>query len=282
MVVLIQHMDSLSNMKMTLFQPTIQPLLLVLVLTLALALPIALHAKSETIVRLTNGEWRPLFSEEYKEFGLFSHIVKRAFEQSNIKVSYGFFPWARGLKLAEKSAEWDGAVGWSKTPEREVLFHYSNPVMKVAWVFFHRKDNNFVWTDFDSLAHYSLAATQGYFYSDDFKSYEEKKKIKVIRVADDLMGLRLLLNNRIDAFPLTAEVGYDLLNTKYPKAKEMITNHQRPISTQPLFLIISKQAANGEKLIKIFNENLQKMRDAGDIIKMREASFEGKYHPNAN
>ncbi len=250
------------------------------VIVFLLNLLLATHLSAETVLRLTNGEWRPLFSKEYKEFGLFSHMITRAFELSEIKVQYGFYPWARGLKLAEKSQDWDGAVGWSKTSDREQVFYFSDPVMEVSWVFFHRKDTNFEWKDYDTLSKYSLGATQGYFYSDDFKLNEEKKQIKVIRVADDLMGLRLLMSNRIDAFPLTAEVGYDLLHSKYPIAKGIITNHKKAISTQPLHLLISKKVKDGDKLIDLFNENLKKLYESGELQKMREESYQGKYHPN--
>ncbi len=66
-------------------------------------------AEMSNTIRLTNGEWQPYLSKDVPHFGIASHIVTEAFALVGVEVEYGFFPWARSMKLA-KVGRWDGRV----------------------------------------------------------------------------------------------------------------------------------------------------------------------------
>ncbi|MBF0227777.1 MAG: transporter substrate-binding domain-containing protein, partial [Desulfobacterales bacterium] len=104
----------------------------------------------EKNIRLTIGEWPPLYSEKLKHYGVMSHITEEAFALEGVKVQWGFFPWARAFDLAKKG-DWHGTSGWSPTDERSEFFYFSDRVYEEPVVFFYLKESKFDWTSIESL-----------------------------------------------------------------------------------------------------------------------------------
>ena len=69
-----------------------------LLLSLLLScMPIQLWAEP---VRLTTLEWPPYTSQSLPDGGLTGHIVKRAFAEVGLEVTFDFYPWQRAVRLA--------------------------------------------------------------------------------------------------------------------------------------------------------------------------------------
>ncbi|MDE1462587.1 substrate-binding periplasmic protein [Spartinivicinus poritis] len=231
-------------------------------------------------LKLTNGEWPPYLSKEYKHHGLISHIVTEAFKQSGVTVEYGFFPWKRAFKEAQEGKKWAGSVVWTKNPDREADFVFSDTVIELKEVFFHRKDLQFDWSTMKDLSKYKIGASIGYSYGDAFAKAEADKLINVARTAKDETSLKKLAAGRIDLFPATLEVGYALIADKLDEASgKLLTNHPKPLRETSYHLILSKKVANSEELIKKFNEGLAKIKSSGVYDKMLTDSIDGKYRP---
>ncbi|MBU2711138.1 substrate-binding periplasmic protein [Zooshikella harenae] len=237
-------------------------------------------AYGQDVIKLTNGEWPPYMSEGYKHNGLVSHIVVEAFKNEGITVEYGFFPWKRAIKQAELGKEWKGSVGWSKNNEREAIFIYTDPIIELKDVFFHRKDLQFDWKTIDDLKNYKIGASVGYFYGKAFEDAEKSKKIKVSRTSKDENNLKKLAAGKIDLFPATLEVGYELIADKLPEGtKNVLTNHPRPVRTTNYHLIINKKIKDAQKYADAFNSGLKKLKESGKYEQMLSDSIEGKYRP---
>ncbi|MGI0119091.1 substrate-binding periplasmic protein [Zooshikella sp. RANM57] len=248
----------------------------------------SLNGYSASVVKLTNGEWPPYMSEKYKHYGVMSHIVSEAFKTQGIKVEYGFFPWKRAFKEAEAGKEWAGSIGWGKNAEREKTLLFTDPIIELKDVFFHRKDFQFDWNTVDDLKKYKIGASTGYSYGKAFDEAEKNKVIKVHRTAKDENNLKKVLDNKIDIFPATMEVGYEIIANKLPPAAQnMLTNHPKPLDVRAYHVIISKNAADGSKLVEAFNKGLQMLKDAcknesKDVPcydKLLSDNLEGKYRP---
>lgn len=245
-----------------------------------LACLVSLPGWTADTIKLTNGEWPPYMSEEYKHHGLVSHIVSEAYKQSEVTVEYGFFPWKRAFKEALEGKKWSGSVVWTKNPKREKDFLFSEPVIALKDVFFHRKDLQLSWNTMADLSKYKIGASIGYSYGEAFTKAEADKVINVKRIASDEKNLKKLAAGRIDLFPATLEVGYALIADKLDEASgNLLTNNPKSIRETSYRLIVSKKAKNAEEMIKKFNEGLAKIKASGAYEKMLTDSIEGKYRP---
>lgn len=228
------------------------------------------------VVRLTNGEFAPYLSETLPHYGLASRIVSEAFALQGYQVEYGFFPWARALLLAQ-TGEWDGSVVWHKTPEREVDFYFSDPVVENRDVFFHLKSYAFEWQAMEDLAGLRIGGTIDYNYGAAFMEAEQAGQITVERIASDEQNFQKLLAGRLDIFPLDLEVGLSLLRERLtPAEAAQITYHPLAVQRSPFSLMLSKKIARNAELMTVFNAGLKALTDSGQVQQFIDEAHEGK------
>ncbi|WP_051711087.1 substrate-binding periplasmic protein [Andreprevotia chitinilytica] len=216
-------------------------------------------------ITLSNGEWPPFFSEHLKGGGIFSRLVVEAYQQQGITVVYGYRPWVRAYSEAQ-AGEFDGTVGLAPNPERLNSFLFSDPVVYVEMVFFHRRGRHFSWNTLADLSPYLIGTTRGNFYSDEFDRLHKAGKLRVDESAnEEVFNFRKLLNGRVDLFPIDRHVGEYLLKTRFtPQEREQLTYDHKVFWKAPLHLLISRRAKNGPQLISVFNQGLQKMKSSGE------------------
>lgn len=221
------------------------------------------YGSAEEIVRLTNGEWPPYFSQELPHYGLGSRIVAEAFALEGITVEYTFFPWKRALALAQ-DGEFDGAVGWQINPEREQYFYASETVWGAPWVFFHLKSLTFDWETFDDLAQYQIGGTLEYMYTAEFLEAERAGKLHVDRAGRDEFGWKKLVAGRIDLFPQLVDIGYYQLQALFePETVQSVTHHPKAFGMHTEQLLLSKKHERNGRLLEIFNRGLQRLKESG-------------------
>ena len=232
---------------------------------------------AEETVRLTNGEWSPYFSENLKYYGVGSRIVTEAFALEGVRVEYGFYPWKRGLVLAQHG-DWDGAVGWETNFEREQNFYVSDTVWEASWVFFHLKSYHFDWKNFNDLKNIKMGATLAYMYTPEFLEAERSGKINVSRAISDHLGYKKLLAQRIDIFPQLLDVGYYQLQVQFDsQTVRQFTHHPIPFGKHTEQLLLSKKHKRNRRLIEVFNKGLQRLKDSGRYKQYYEESLRGEY-----
>ena len=247
----------------------------IILLALGISPFTGLHASE--VVKITNGEWPPYFSETLKHHGVASRIIAEAFALEDIKVEWGFYPWPRALHLAEKG-EWDGSAGWSKNAEREANLLYTDTVINQTVVFFHLKKSPFEWKTVSDLSGINIGGTIKYNYGPEFQAAESNNTITVKRVTKDELGLTMLLKGRIKIFPLDREVGLSMIQHNFsPAEAAQFTYHQQPVYMDPLHVVLTKKSARGAKLAEAFNRGLKKLQDSGKINEFLEESRRGDY-----
>lgn len=236
-------------------------LFLMLVITLC-----GSSAFSKNVVTLANGEWPPYHSKSMKHYGLASHLIKEAFALEGIDVEYQFLPWKRGMKMAE-NGELNGTALWRNQAEFQDEFYYSDPVLMSETVFFHLKANPFHWHKFEDLKGINIGGTLGYSYNEDYRIAEKSKEYRIQRMAKDELNFSMLLRKRIDIFPITKEVGYFLLQSKYTAEEaSLITHHETsltPENERSLHLLLSKDNKDNIELMEAFNKGLNKLKQTG-------------------
>ncbi|MGI0116246.1 substrate-binding periplasmic protein [Zooshikella sp. RANM57] len=234
-------------------------------------------SSQENVVRLTNGEWPPFLSEHYKNYGAASDIVSQAFELEGINIQYGFFMWDKAMNLAA-AGEWDGSLVWTWNEERERLFYYSDPVITLRTVFFHRVDTVFDWKEWSDLKGKRVGATRGYYYGEDFKQAESSQLIEVIRQDTDLDNFKKLLRRKMDLFVIDTEIGYELLNTHFPPGiRQLVTSHPKPLRETSFHLLLSKKVKYSQQWMRLFNKGLKELKSRGEYDRILDDVIQGAY-----
>ncbi len=230
---------------------------------------------AETI-RLASGEWPPFCSQELKYFGMGSRIITEAFAYEGVEVDYTFLPWARGHDLA-KSNKLNGIIFYSRNPEREMNFFFSDPILTVDKVFFHLHSYSFDWQSVEDLEGLVIGATIDYDFGDDFRQAERTEQIKVERITTDVANLRKLIAGRIHLFPTMIESGYATILQEFPEHLNKITHHSTPVQTTEMHLMLPKKSTNSLKLIEKFNLGLKKLKASGRYDQFFIESRSGAY-----
>ncbi|WP_051311648.1 substrate-binding periplasmic protein [Zooshikella ganghwensis] len=248
-----------------------------LTVMMSFVLFIARIAGANETIFLTNGEWPPFMSQTYKHYGAGSHIVTEAFALESIEVTYVFLPWKRAMSEAKKG-KYDGTILWSKNEERMQHFLLSDAVITLRTVFFHRKDYTFDWKTWNDLSGLVVGVTRGYFYGDGLKQAIEQNIVKADIANSDYLNFKKLLAKRIPLFVAEAEIGYEILATKFPAtSRELITNHTRPLREAHWYLLTSKRNEKAQYWINKFNQGLKKLKATGRYEKMMDDVMTGEY-----
>lgn len=220
-------------------------------------------AQAAEQVRLTNGEWPPYLGANLPHHGVASRIVSEAFALEGITVEWEFHPWARSLKMAEDGQR-DGSAVWMNNNDREQRFYVSDPVVESGYYLFYRKHQGFDWKSVTDLRGLRVAGTRGYDYGQEFQQAEASGELPVSRLTSDEQGLRQLLAGRIDVLPIDKVVGFDLLYQKFTSAeRQRLSFHPKPLRSDSLHLILSREIPANAELITRFNRGLEKLRQSG-------------------
>lgn len=219
---------------------------------------------SQQTVRITSGEWAPYCSENLEHYGLASRVITEAFARVGVNVEWSFLPWDQAMEKAQ-TGEMDGTAAWFRSPEREKIFYISEPVVMSGYVFFHLKSTIFNWNTMDDLKKYKIGATEGFDYGIAFQEAEKQGIIQVERLAKDELNFDSLLNGKIDIFPNDIDVGMSQMYQRYPYYTYVkVTTHPKRLREDPLYLLLSKSNKENQKLLKLFNKGLKKLKESGD------------------
>lgn len=236
-------------------------------------------AASDKVV-LANGEWEPYLSKKLINYGFASHVVSRAFEISGIEVEYKWYDnfWKRAYKDA-KDGVVDGALVFSKKPERELEMFFTDPVFDGKKdVFFYLRGSRFDWSTFTDLQGKLLGGTIGYNYGEGFEYAEKIGIFKTVRVKNDYLNFKALLLGRIDAFVAGEAAGYKVLSEKFtPEERERILHHKKPVRVATYHLVLTKKKIKSRDLRDKFNYGLKVLKETGEYKRMKENFKKGYY-----
>jgi polar amino acid transport system substrate-binding protein len=223
-------------------------------------------AAADTTITLANGDWPPYMGKNLPHAGSVSRIVSEAFATEGVKVKFEFMPWARGLEEA-KAGHLDGTFVWSKTPERETIFYLTEPVFIEKVYLLYPKAKPLHFNQLSDLSKASLGATIGYNYGPEWNRLEQSKGLQVSRVPSDEQNLQKLLGGRVDAFPIDLTVGMYMLNQIGGAAAMDKVGYDaaKPLQQEAMYMLISRQAANGAELVRKFNAGLAKLKASGKL-----------------
>jgi len=227
------------------------------------ALPVAARAGDLTLVTGTN--YPPFTGPELPNGGLVTEIVDRVFSEIDPDGGFGveFAPWTRGYQLS-KEGQYLGTFPYVRTPEREEVFHYSDPILAGRERFFVLEGSNLVFKKNEDLFGKRICSPRGYDQT-RFLQYVEPDWIIIDEPADLVDCFRLLAVGRTGLVPIIEEVGLYTIAQAPELDMEQFRILPRVLRTSTLHLIISKAIPGGKDVIAEFNAKLNELRKAGVI-----------------
>lgn len=226
------------------------------VVILTLAFSTSVYA-SESIT-LAVGEWPPYLSQELKNGGPTTRLVKQAFANSGVETQIQWLPWPRALRRTAK-AQFAATFPWYESTERSKSFLYSDPIQTESGVIFHRKGFQFDWNKLADLQPYRIGANTSYFYSEEFARMEEDGELNVTRADTEQQLIEMLVKGRLDIFLMAKTSGLVFIEQAGEKGE--IVHHPKPVHTSKLYVLFPKEDPKSLERIEAFNAGFRKLQE---------------------
>ncbi len=206
-------------------------------------------------------EWAPHYGSELPENGLTTAIVKAAFKAEGHNSDVDFIPWARALKEVEQGNS-DIVMGAYHSKEREKSYIFSDPIYFLELGLIARPGLDISrYRSLQELTPYIIGVSRGFANSEEFDAATFLNK-QVATFPN--LNIRKLFRGRIDM----AVMNFDLFRHEAKKEGFCISDvefMEPPLETHGLYLMASRQIADGDKIIEDFNRGLDKIRKNGEF-----------------
>ncbi len=217
--------------------------------------PVAM-ARDVTMLTLN---WAPHYGEELPEQGLTTALVKAAFEAGGHDAGIQFVPWSRALKEVEEGKA-DVVMGAYYNDERTEKYIYSDVIYHLNVGLIARPGlGKTRYESLRELRDFSIGVSRGFANSEEFDAAQYLNKDVA---STPVLNIRKLYRGRIDM----AVMNFDLFRYEAKKAGHCISSvnfMDPPLQEHGLYVMASRNIADGEKLMQDFNAGLAELHDSG-------------------
>lgn len=191
--------------------------------------------------------------------GLDIRTIYKLFEGSNQKIKIACMPWRRLLHLIASGAI-DGGFPGFKTSDREVWANFlETPLHFESHVVVTTLGHEFKLDSIDDLNEKTLGLNSGFVVSEQFSEAAAKQTFKIQQQQTTAMNLKLLLQNRLDAYigNLTV-VGYTINELGMENRFSILPKRLTP--TREVYLMFSKKSKITSSSLNTLSDKLRLMR----------------------
>lgn len=231
---------------------------------------VAQEPRQQDSLQLILGEWPPYTSRELPYKGLITRIVSEALATQYSGVNIGFTSWADAYQLTLNGDGKIASAGWLITPEREADMRFSDPIVHIRNVFFHRAERDFSWKTADDLAAYRIGVTRGYSYGPVFEAARKAGQLKLLEASSDLENLQRLQRREIDLFPVDFHVGQHLIEHNLDPRKGVLQADETPLVEDRVYLILPKGSDASGRWLEVVNKGLRNLKKSGRYLSLLE------------
>jgi polar amino acid transport system substrate-binding protein len=233
---------------------------------------------AETVV-LGNGEWKPYQSEELKNGGFCTDVVRKAFDKEGIDTEFKWYgsAWKRAFSEASEN-KIDGTLVWSHKDEREEVMYYSKEAVlsgKKDFIYFLKNGEKF--NSVEDLYGKRVGGVLGYTYGPEIDKALEDGKFTIDRTNSEEKNFKKLLLGRVDCLIAGQNVAEEILNDKLSKdEKNKITKSEKPTRVVTYHLLLNKKNPGNKKRMETFDQGLKKIKDEGvydDLVNKLESGW---------
>jgi len=237
-------------------------------------------ASAEEIITVATLEYHPWTGKNLKFNGFVNHVITEAFKRKGCSVQFTYLPWKRAV-IETKTGEYAALSYVYLSKDRQQEFYLSEPISEEKIVFFHLKSNPIKdWDTLADLKKYKFGATRGYTYTKEFWQAIESNQLTVDVTDSDKQNFKKLFVGRIDIFPSGLINGLSLILKEFDAGKsDILSYHQKPLSKTTGHLAFTKSRNNSENLVRIFNQGLAELKEAGLYNQFVVDLLAGKYGP---
>lgn len=171
---------------------------------------------------------------------LHREILRRV--DKNAQATYQLMPWARALQSV-KQGELDAMMFLFRTPEREQIYDYSQPLLTTPLVVFYSKKrlaNGLAWQDIKDLAKYESVATRSASYGDLWDNAVRDGILKPHLVASPLQTILMTAHARVDFTPMNLYTGIYLIREH--GLEDLVAVNETPLHQNAYHMAFSKKS----------------------------------------
>lgn len=245
-------------------------------LLLASVLPVcaqagAVRGEEERLTLFVADEAAPkMFLRDGKPAGYMTELAIEAMRRAGYTVDVQAVPWARAVASAQNGR---GVItSFSRTPEREKQFVFSDLVYEDAVLMITRKSDGLRLDGMTGLSAYRLGAQLGASFGPAFEAILPSLNVERDEGADT--RLRKLLANRIDVALLSG----GLPAVRFYAAKggvdiNSLTVQARPLVVDANYFAVLRSRSDAQEIIRRLNTSLATMRSDGTAERI-QAGYE--------
>ncbi len=218
-------------------------------------------AAENPTIKMATDQWPPYYGENMQNQGPISEISRQVLNKLGYQLNISFTPWKRALEHTRKG-KYHAVLGAYTNKERSLYFWNSDPILSSFVVLFGHIDNKKSVPDLDALNNQRVCIINGYYYSDEFTNNNFISKVK----SNSLRHcFERLIAQRVDYVVADKLVGQALINEQFPAYKNQITTLPLVIAQGTIHILWSKQIPENLKLNVLFNNELQRLKESGEI-----------------
>lgn len=218
-------------------------------------------------LRLVGDIWPPYTDQSLPHGGLAVELVSTALERAGYASEYMEMPWARALH-GIGNGSYDVLVCAWHSREREAIGAFSTPYLTNRILFLQRKDNPVRYRRLDDLLALDIAVVRGYAYEHHFDSHERLRKVPVLGFDN---ALHMLYAGRVALALDDERVARFRLSRESPRLREALEFLPRPLSENPLHILVSRHRTDHARIVAAFDRALAGMRADGTYAKLLRA-----------
>ncbi|MCX9156288.1 transporter substrate-binding domain-containing protein [Niveibacterium sp. 24ML] len=201
--------------------------------------------------------YAPYAEESAPGGGTATQRVREAFKQIGMAPRIDWLPWARGYRLT-LAGEYAATFPYTRTPERERDFLYSDPIHRLPHFLFGRPDDSRVDEGVDALWRGTLCLPHAWAGPPQIEALIQGKRIAPERPERLSACIRMVLLGRADLVVATPELLSAALR-EAQLAPDTLRRGKGTLGELSLHLIAPRNQPGAEALIRRFNQALAKL-----------------------
>lgn len=236
-------------------------------LALCLFLALSSAAGAAEKMQFSVGDFPPYFDSTMPTQGVIAVVFRAAMAAEGVDVEYDFLPWARALEYAKNGTS-AGSPGWTKTPERDVDFLFSEPFVNCVDGVFFLKDKPLAFSSVADFRGLRIGVINKLTYGKEFAEAQGRNEFQTEIAPASVNLLKMLLLGRVDAVILNRSVAAMEMTALPAADAERIGSADTPFLIKPWRLAVGKRNPEAQKIVSTFNAGLVKIQRNGSYQRL--------------
>ncbi|GAA3935524.1 hypothetical protein GCM10022277_35050 [Litoribacillus peritrichatus] len=225
-------------------------------------------------LQVVGAEFPPYFTDKHKDHGILGLVLRAALSRHGYHLEFKVKPFARAVEEV-KTGRADILAATYKTPEREVLFHFSYPIIESEVLLIKHSATDIHYQTLEDLVSYRIGKIRR---SSSTLNIDQLSNLNIIQVNSYTQGLNMLLLDRIDLMIFNQLVLKHYLNSpSYSKKRSKLQTLTPALGKQKTYAAISKKINNHQALSNTLNTTLETLSMNGQLERMIESYLQSAY-----